>query len=151
MEFGLNYNLIQSHIKLFLKHTLNYRQNYRQHVCTLCDLFMKYQNCYSNLLCLVAQSCLTLCDPMDCSPPGSSIHGDSPGKDTGVGCPALLQGIFPTQGSNPGLPHCRRILSLLSHQGSPTILGQNSNTYSSNTRSYYYSYFIDKETEAHRR
>ena len=37
---------------------------------------------------------------MDCSPPGSSVHGDSPGKNTGVGCCALLQGIFPTQGSN---------------------------------------------------
>ena len=44
---------------------------------------------------------------MDCSPPGSSVHGDSPGKNSGVSCHALLQGIFPTQGSNPGLPHCR--------------------------------------------
>ena len=40
------------------------------------------------------------------------------GKNTGVGCPALLQRIFPTQGSNSGLPHCRQILYLLSHQGS---------------------------------
>jgi len=45
-----------------------------------------------------------------CSPPGSSVQGDSPGKNTAVGCHALLQGLFPTQGSNPGLPHCRRIL-----------------------------------------
>ena len=45
----------------------------------------------------VAQSCLTLCDPMDCSLPGSSVHGDSPGKNSGVGCHALLQGIFLTQ------------------------------------------------------
>ena len=67
---------------------------------------------------LVAQSCLTLCDPVDCSPPGSSVHGDFPGKNIGVGCHALLQGIFPTQGSNPGLLHCRRILYRLSHQGS---------------------------------
>ena len=37
------------------------------------------------MLCLVAQSCLTLCDPVDCSPPGSSVHGDFPGKNTGVG------------------------------------------------------------------
>ena len=59
---------------------------------------------------LVAQSCPTLCDPMDWSPPGSSVHGDSPGKNSAVGCHALLQGIFPTQGSNPGLPHCRQIL-----------------------------------------
>ena len=51
----------------------------------------------------VAQSCPTLCDPVDCSPVGSSVHGGSPGKDTGVSCHALLQGIFPTQESNPNL------------------------------------------------
>ena len=44
---------------------------------------------------------------------------DFPGKNTGVGCHFLLQGIFPTQGSNPGLPHCRQTLYCLSHQGSP--------------------------------
>ena len=71
------------------------------------------------MLCLVAQSCPTLCNPMDCSPPGSSVHGDSPGKNTGVGCHTLLKGIFPTQGLNPGLPHCRQILYQLSSQGSP--------------------------------
>ena len=70
--------------------------------------------CYAKSL----QSCLTLCDPMDCSLPGSSVHGDSPGKNPGVGCHALLQGILPTQGSNPGFPQCRRILYCLSHQGS---------------------------------
>ena len=43
----------------------------------------------------------------------------TPGKNTGVGCHSLLQGIFPTQESNPGLPHCRQILHHLSHQGSP--------------------------------
>ena len=74
------------------------------------------------VLRLVAQSCPTPCDPMDCSPPGSSVHGDSPGKNTGVGCRALLQGIFPIQGSNLGLPHCRWILYDLGHQGSPGIL-----------------------------
>ena len=73
-------------------------------------------------LCLVGQSCPTLCDPMGCRPPRASVHGDSPGKNTGVGCQALLQGIFPTQGSNPGLPHCRRILYQLSHQGSPKVI-----------------------------
>ena len=52
------------------------------------------------------------------SSPGSSVHGDSPGKNTSVGCHALFQEIFPTQGSNPGLPHCRQILYCLSHQGS---------------------------------
>ena len=58
------------------------------------------------MLWLVIQSCLTLCNPMDCSLPGSSVHGDSPSKNTEVGCHALLQGIFLTQGSNPGLLHC---------------------------------------------
>ena len=48
-----------------------------------------------------------------------TVNGDSPGKNTGVDCHALLQGIFPTQGSNPGLPHRRQILYNLSHQGSP--------------------------------
>ena len=60
---------------------------------------------------------------MDCSLLGSSVHGDSPGKDTGVGCYALFQGIFPTQGSNPGFLHCRQILYCLSHQESPKVIG----------------------------
>ena len=46
---------------------------------------------------------------------------DFPGKNTGVGCRFLLQGIFPTQGLNPGLPHCRQTLHPLSHKGSPTV------------------------------
>ena len=72
------------------------------------------------VLSLVAQSCLTLYNPMNCSLPGSTAPGDSPGKNTEAVCHVLLQGIFPTQGSNPGLPHCRRILYCLSNQGSPT-------------------------------
>ena len=47
------------------------------------------------MLCLVIQLCPTLCDLMDCNPLGFSVHGDSPGKNTAVGCHALLQGIFP--------------------------------------------------------
>ena len=55
------------------------------------------------------------------------LHGlyspwNSPGQNTGVGSLSLLQGIFPTQGSNPGHLHCRRILYQLSHKGSPRIL-----------------------------
>ena len=57
-----------------------------------------------------------LCDPVDCSLPGSSVHGDSPHKNTGVGCHTLLQGIFLTQGSNPHL------LRLLHWQTSPYLL-----------------------------
>ena len=82
--------------------------------------WFKYKTCYSVIwkkyLLLVAQVCLILWDPMDCSLPGFSVHGDSPGKNTGVGCHSLIQGIFQTQGSNPGLPHCRQILYHLSHQ-----------------------------------
>ena len=63
----------------------------------------------------VAHLCLTLCDPH------GQLYGlwNSPGRNTGVGTSSLLQGIFPTQGSNPGLPHCRQILHCMSHQGSP--------------------------------
>ena len=121
------------------------------------------------------QSCLTLCNTMDCSLPGSSVHEilqarilstlpcpppghppnpgmepeslislalagrffissatqeaylldgswNSPGQNTGVGSLSLLQEIFPTQESYPGLPHCRQILYQLSHQGRPRIL-----------------------------
>ena len=145
--------------------------------------------------CVRAQSCLILCNPMDSSLPGSSVHGNSQarilkwvaisssrgsswlrdqthiacvshidrwilhhcttweaqvsiesesescsvvskslrshglyspwnssGQNTGVGSLSFLQGIFPTQGSNPGLSHCRQILYQLSHKGSPRIL-----------------------------
>ena len=61
--------------------------------------------------------CLILCNPMDHSPPGSSVHGILQAKI--LGCHSLLQGIFPTQGSNPGLPHCGQTLCCLSHQGNP--------------------------------
>ena len=54
---------------------------------------------------------------MECSPPASSVHRDSPGKNTWVSCHVLLQRIFPTQESNLGLLHCRQILYLLSHKG----------------------------------
>ena len=67
---------------------------------------------------LVAKSCLTLVTPwtVACQVP---LPLDSPGKNTGVGCHFLLQGIFPTQESNPGLLHCRQILYWLSYEGSP--------------------------------
>ena len=109
----------------------------------------------------VSHLCLALCDPMDYSPPHSSVLGDSPGKNTrvvchcpppaelpnpeieprsltmqadslpskppgkskntGVGSLSLLQQIFPTQGSNRGLLHCKQILYQLSYQESPTL------------------------------
>ena len=63
----------------------------------------------------VTQLCPTLCDPMDSS-------WNSPGQNTGVGGLSLLQGIFPTQGSNLALLYCRWILYHLSHKGSPRIM-----------------------------
>ena len=72
-------------------------------------------------MCLVPQSYLTLCDSLDCSLPGSSVHGDSPGKNIEVGCHILLQEISPTQGLNSSIPHYRGILNHLGHQGSPNI------------------------------
>ena len=71
--------------------------------------------CVSVCLCVwsVAQSCPALCNCMDCSPPGSSVHGIFTRKNTGVGCHFLLQGIFPIQVLNPNLlhrSHCRWIL-----------------------------------------
>ena len=60
---------------------------------------------------LVAQSCLILCDPMDWQEPARLFcPWNTPGKNTGVGSHSFLQGIFPTQRSNPGLPPCRQIL-----------------------------------------
>ena len=76
-----------------------YTQKVRQR-----DLFYSLLNTITGyLLAQSLQSYLTLCNTMDSSLPGSSVHGDSPGKNTGVGCHALLQGIFPTQVSNPCL------------------------------------------------
>ena len=56
-------------------------------------------------------------NPMDCCPPGYSVHGDFPGKNTGVGCHFLLQGIFPTQRLNLCLLHCRWIPYHVNHHG----------------------------------
>ena len=96
MRNSYNTNTLHTHHR----HTHTYIQIYTYLFLHICEY----------VLCLVAQSCLTLCNPTDCSPPGSSAHGDSPGRNTGVGCHALLQGIFPTQGSNLHLLHGRRIL-----------------------------------------
>ena len=62
----------------------------------------------------VSQSCSVMSNSL--RPHGCYRPRNSPGQNTGVGSLSLLQGIFPTQGSNPGLPHCRRILYQLSHK-----------------------------------
>ena len=77
------------------------------------------ENLLRCVLCLFVQLCDSVTPWTDCSPPGSSVCGDSPIKNTGVGCHALLQEIFPTQGLSQDLLHCRQILNQLSHQRSP--------------------------------
>ena len=67
----------------------------------------------------IAQLCLTLCDPMDCSPPYSSVHGIV--QATKQSSRSLLQGVFLTQGLNLGFLQCRQGLYHLSHQGIPTV------------------------------
>ena len=94
---------------MFIAALFTIARTWKQPRCPSADEWIR------KLWCLVTQSCLTLCDPIDYSLPGSSVHGDSPGKNPVVGCHALLQGIFSTQGLNPSLPHCRRILYHLSH------------------------------------
>ena len=69
-------------------------------------------------MCLFVPSGSSLCNPMDYSLPGSSVLRNSPGQNTGVGSCSFLQGIFSTQGLNPGLLYWRWILYCLSHQGS---------------------------------
>ena len=76
------------------------------------SLPLSHQGSSSVNLCMcvwLLQPCLTLSDTMDCSRPGSTVQGDSPDKKTRMGCYALLQRIFLTQGSNPGLLHCKQI------------------------------------------
>ena len=69
------------------------------------------------------QSRKMACESERCSAVSDSVTPwNSPGQNAGVGSCSLLQGIFPTQGSNPGIPHCRQILCQLSHKGSPRIL-----------------------------
>ena len=85
-------------------------------MCTFiqCGLFV-----YNWFSCLVVQLCPTLCDPRPVAR-HAPMSTDFPGKDTGVGCHFLLQGIFPAHGSNPVLLHCRQILYHLSYQGNPS-------------------------------
>ena len=82
---------------------------------------------------LVAQLCPTL-GPHRLQPTRLLCPWDFPGKDTGVGCHFLLQGIFPTQGSKPGLLHCRQMLYWLSYKGSP---GENRARVISPGKAYY--------------
>ena len=99
------------HRKLFLCHDAMSRVQNLQLENTL---HVREKKTTTTMKVSVAQSYLTVCNPMDCS----LCPWDSPGKNTGVGAFSSM-GIFPTQGSNPGLLHCRQILYCLSHQESP--------------------------------
>ena len=81
-----------SHFSAVTCHIPNESVNYDNHIRSevLGEILIYTKALHGLCLCLVAQSCPTLCDPMDCSPPGSSVHGDSQGKNTGVGCHALF-------------------------------------------------------------
>ena len=92
----------------------------------------------------VIQSCPTLWDPMDCSLPGSSIHGIFQARVLEWGAIAFSRGIFPTQGLNPGLLHCRRTLYPLSHQGSPFSLGKCKSKSQCDTTSHLLRYPLSK-------
>ena len=88
-------------------------ERYKRDNKTTCIQNMRASNSMCILHVKSLQSCPTLWDTMDCSLTGSSVYGDSPGKNTRVGCHALLQDIFPTQRLNRHLMrllHCRRIL-----------------------------------------
>ena len=76
---------------------------------------------YYGVLCLDASVMSNSFRPHGLWPSRLLCPWDSPGKSIGVSCHSLLQGIFPTQGLNPGLVHCRQILYQLSHQGSPDL------------------------------
>ena len=87
---------------------------FTMHYCQLFCVFGKFILKIVVSEVKVAQLCPNLCDPMDYvlySP------WNPPGQNTGVSSLSLLQGIFPTQGLNPGFPHCRQILYQLSHKG----------------------------------
>ena len=81
----------------------------------LCLNFKNPLKCESVICSIMSDSF----DPMDCSQPGSSVHGILQARTLGVGYHSLLQGIFLSQGSNPDLLHCRQILYHLNCQGSP--------------------------------
>ena len=82
---------------------------------------LKQTTIFLSMCVLVTQSCLSLCDPRDCSPPGSSVHGIFQARILEWIPIPFSKGVFLTQTSNPGLLHCRQILYHLSHQGSPTM------------------------------
>ena len=90
------------------------------------ECLLEERNCLKTLISMIAvcsaeslQSCLTLCDPIDCSLPGSSVYEILQGRTHGVGCHGLLQGIFPTQGSSLCLLSFLRCRQIINPQNTP--------------------------------
>ena len=90
---------------LFISFLLSTSLSFSHHTCPC--------SCSGTMLCL------TLCGPMDCSPPVSSVHGVSKARILEWVAIPFSRGIFPTQGSNLHLLHCQEDCSPLSHEGSP--------------------------------
>ena len=92
-------------------------------IVSILSIFKIYKTQYycesESISCSVMSNSL---QPYGLQPTRLLCPWDSPGKNTGVSCHSLLQGIFLTEGSNPGLLHCRQILYNLSHQGRPGLL-----------------------------
>ena len=114
-------------VNISIKNTAKYCAHKRCFVNT-CSLLYQldfnsvYLSFWYMCVCLVAQSCLTLCDPLDCSPP-DPCPWDFSGKNTGVGCHFLLQGIFQTQGLNTHLLHLLHWQCTLMYQWSKYVCG----------------------------
>ena len=113
----------------FLRFSYIYTSNYispLQIICAffLCNMPTHVLYILPELHCPYLKVILKSCSVMSDSLRHHGLYspGDSPGQNTGVGSLSLLQGIFPTWGLNPSLPHCRQILYQLSHKGSPRIL-----------------------------
>ena len=104
--------------------------SYIFHLFELKQTWLIIHNIQSTMVCVYVWECVCFShsvmsnslQPHGLQPARFLCPWDFPGKNTEVGCHFLLQGIFPTQGSNPGLLHCRQILYCLSHQGSPKVL-----------------------------
>ena len=98
--------------------------NWKYHITMIFSILIHLKMLYYGMCCCVEllSWVWVFCDPMDHSPPSSSVCGDPPGKNTGVGCHALPSSRGQTRDQTLGLPHCRQIFYCLSHQGSPRIL-----------------------------
>ena len=109
------YKILLNSIQLFKvythTHTHTHRKVNNKRIKKKKDLAGKLKEIkQNNIVSEVTRSCPTLCDPVDCSLPGFSVHGIPQARILEWVTISFLQGIFPTQGSNPGLPHCRQTL-----------------------------------------